>query len=400
MQFCRWIEKRPEPLTPQNSFRKTHGPLPFGPDEDPRVALPSRLAETPGLEERVRLVLGAIVQGADPLWVRSRLPSWGIHPVSIVLAESDSRNRAAFKSKLLPDEGGWTLGPSTGFHGSVLPQGLVIPGSLSLDGCAELMDLPEDLIAENLFISNCHELQSLKAFPQGVRGLRIENAAHLVELPEAIDLKNGFLLSACPRLETLPSVIHSGDMKISHCPGIRRITAKIKCKTMILESLINLTDLDLDLKVSGHLEINLPSLRTFHGKARIGGRLRLKGAALKELDADLTVGDHMSIRHCHALESIRGKVHVKGDLQIKLNPELTSTPEGFVGGTLELMDLPALQDIDPSLMTSCRTVRISRCAQLDQLPHGVHLRGSLELLDLPSMDQWPASMSVGILTAA
>ena len=398
MQFCRWIESGPEAMSPQDSFRRSYRALPFGPDEDPRVALPARLAETPELEKRVRLVLGALAQGLDPRWVRSKLTAWRIHPVSIVLAESHPKLRADLGASLLPDHDEWTLGNPTIFRGSELPPGVVVPGPFVLEGCSGLTDLPEDLIAESLHIHNCRDLRSLPQLPRGVAGLRIENAPNLVDLPGTLELKKGLQLSACPSLGHLPSDILADEVIISHCPGIRTMTARIECRKFSLESLINLTDLDLDLTVSGDLELNLPSLRTFRGRADVCGRLRISGASLTAVDADITVGDHAVIEHCRSLESISGLLHVNGDLRIQRNPQLTTTPEGFVRGTLELTDLPALGLVDPCLIASCRTVRIRRCANLEKLPYGVNLRGSMELLDLPSLCHWPPSMSVGILT--
>ena len=398
MKFCKRVMEKPNSISLEDSYRESYWDLPFWPDEDLRAALPSRLAETPELEARVRLVLGAIAQGLDPLWVRSRLESWGVHPVSILLAEAHPKHRADLASSLLPDDGEWTVGNPTVFRGSVLPQGCVIPVQFVMDGCSGLVELPRDLIAKSLLIQNCSDLRSIHQLSEGVTGLRIENVPNLVDLPDTLHLKKGFYLSACPRLTRLPSDIRADEIRISHCPGIRAIKAKIQCSTFILKNLIHLTDLDLDLKVSGGLELNLPSLQSLRGRAEISGRLKISCRKLKDVDAAISVSDDAIIEQCSSLETIGGMLHVKGNLRIGQNPNLASTPDGFVDGTLELIDLKSLRQVRPLLIASSRTVRIQHCPSLEKMPHGVHIRGSLELLDLQSISHWPDSMSVGILT--
>jgi hypothetical protein len=334
----------------------------------------------------------------DPVWVRSQLAAWGIHPVSIVLAEADAKNRKNLEAVLMPGQTDWTIGLPTVFRGAALPPGLVMTGPLTIDGCSELMDLPEDLITPSLLIQNCPSLKRLSRLPPGVSGLQVENAQNLVELPDQLRLENCFGVSACPRLERLPAIIRSREVKISHCPGLRSISAKIRCWKLDLKSLIHLRNLDLDLKISNNLELNIPSLQTFSGRAEIGGRLHIKCVGLCEVRADLVVGDQAVVEHCQSLEALDGSFHVKGDLRIRRNPLLVATPTGFVGGTLELADLPSLRVVEPGLVASCRTVRIVRCTNLGRLPHGVHFRGSMELLDLPALAQWPESMKVGLLT--
>jgi hypothetical protein len=398
MRFCQRLEKPSKSPTPRASFLRSHGPLPFGAEEDLKGALQARLADTPEAKHRVRLILGALAQELDPVWVRSQLAAWGIHPVSIVLAEADAKNRIHLEAILMPGQTDWTIGPPTVFRGAALPPGLVMTGPMTLDGCSELKDLPEDLITPSLLIQNCPSLRRLSRLPPGVSGLQVENAQNLVDLPDQLRLENGFGVSACPRLERLPSIIRSREVKISHCPGLRSISAKIRCWKLELKSLIHLRHLDLDLKITNDLELNIPSLQTFSGRANITGRLIIKCEALREVTADFIVGDQAVVEHCQSLEGMDGSFHVKGDLRIRRNPALVATPEGFVGGALELAYLPALRVVEPGMVASCRTVRIIRCTNLARLPYGVHFRGSMELLDLPALIQWPESMNVGLLT--
>jgi hypothetical protein len=176
------------------------------------------------------------------------------------------------------------------------------------------------------------------------------------------------------------------------------VSSKISCRILELSTLINLTVLNLDLTVSSSMDLSLPSLVSLKGRAKVQGRLRIACSSLRELEADITVGDQIMVENCHLLESMDGLFHVKRDLSIKRCLKLAATPEGFVGGNLELTDLPALRLVDPSLIASCRRVRIRRCETLERLPYGVHLRGSMELIDLPALAHWPLSMNVGILT--
>ena len=392
------VQAPARPLTPRGSFRLTHGPLPFSGEQDlPRV-LPDALGKTQDRAQQVCLILGALAQGLDPAWVRSHLTAWGIHPVSIVMAEADPALRAGLEAALMPGQSEWTIGPTVRFRGAVLPMGLLLPDPLTVEGSPELIGLPEDLMTPCLVLLNCQNLSRLACLPSGVAGLVVENAQNLVELPESLKLKNGFQLTACSRLEQLPVILHASVVKISHCPGLRSISAKIRCGSIELVHLLNLTELDLDLAVKGHLELNIPSLRTLRGRASVCGHLRISGARLRDLDADFTVGADAVIARCPELESMTGAFHVRSDLTIQGNPNLEGTPTGFVGGNLELKDLRALQWVDPGLLASSRTVRIHRCATLKGLPYGVHLRGSMEWLDLPALCRWPESMNVGILT--
>jgi len=398
MRFCRGPVAAPKEQTPRSSYKKAYGSLPFHEDEDLKFALQDRLAVTDTREQRVRLILGALVQGVDPRWVRSRLATWEVHPVSIILAERVPKLRTELADAIMPGQTEWTFGVSTVFRGSVLPRGLLASGPLVLDGCEDLVDLPDDLVTPSLVIQNCRNLRSLKQLPPGISGLQVENAPNLIELPVILELKSGFRLSACPQVEHIPSFIHAGEVKISHCPGLRSISSKIRCHTLELSTLINLTALDLDLTVSSSMDLSLPSLDTMKGRAKVNGRLRIACSSLQKLEADITVGDQMMVESCRLLESMDGLIHVKRDLSIKRCPKLSATPEGFVGGNLELTELPALRDVDPSLIASCRRVRIRRCERLERLPYGVQLRGSLELLDLPALAYWPLAMNVGILT--
>jgi hypothetical protein len=176
------------------------------------------------------------------------------------------------------------------------------------------------------------------------------------------------------------------------------VSSKIRCRILELSTLINLTVLNLDLTVSSSMDLSLPSLATLKGRTKVQGRLRIACSNLRELEADILVDDQMMLEQCRLLESMDGLFHVKRNLSIKRCPKLAATPEGFVGGDLELTDLPALRHVDPSLIASCRRVRIRRCDTLERLPSGVHLRGSLELIDLPALAYWPLSLNVGILT--
>jgi hypothetical protein len=306
--------------------------------------------------------------------------------------------RTELADAIMPGQTEWTFGVSTVFKGSVLPRGLLASGPLVLDGCEDLVDLPDDLVTPSLIIQNCRNLQSLQQFPPGVAGLQVENAPNLIELPEAVKLDNGFRLSACPQVECLPAYIHASEVKISHCPGLRSVSSKIRCRILELSTLINLTVLNLDLTVSSSMDLSLPSLATLKGRTKVQGRLRIACSNLRELEADILVDDQMMLEQCRLLESMDGLFHVKRNLSIKRCPKLAATPEGFVGGDLELTDLPALRHVDPSLIASCRRVRIRRCDTLERLPSGVHLRGSLELIDLPALAYWPLSLNVGILT--
>ena len=67
-------------------------------------------------------------------------------------------------------------------------------------------------------------------------------------------------------------------------------------------------------------------------------------------------------------------------------------------GSLELQDLPGLRSVNPELMSSTRAIRIQRCAGLSELPKTAHLQGTLELVDLPELNCWPAVMNLGTLT--
>ncbi len=396
--FRTWIDPPPRPLTPQASYRKTYGTLPFRGEKDLQQALPAAMDTTMDRQQRVSLILGALAKGLEPQWVQSHLAGWGIHPVSIVLGEADPALRKALKAVLIPDQSDWDLGSTPIFRGAVLPPGLLIPCPLRVEGNPDLVALPEDLITPCLVLVNCQSLRSLAHLPPGVAGLAVENAQNLVELPESLTLKNGFQLTACPRLEQLPEILRASSVKITHCQGLRSISAKIRCGNFELAQLINLTDLDLDLAVKGHVDMNLPSLRAFRGQVSVCGRLSITGASLRDLDADCTVGDDAVVEQCPELESMAGIFHVKRDLRIQRSPKLVATPTGFVGGNLELSDLTALECVDPGLIASTRTVRIHRCASLKSLPYGAHLRGSMELLDLPALCRWPDSMNVGILT--
>jgi hypothetical protein len=385
-------------LAPRSAYIRAYGALPFQQDEDLKVALQDRLAVTDALEKRIRLILGALVQGVDPRWVRSRLAAWEVHPVSIILAGVVSKHRTELAEALMPGQTEWTFGLSTVFTGLSLPRGLHLPGALVLDGCEDLSALPDDLSTPCLVIQNCRNLRSLLRIPPGVSGLQVEHAPNLIELPDSVKLKHEFRLSACPQVEQLPSHLHASAIKISHCPGLRSICSKINCHTLELSTLINLTTIDLDLTVSSGMDLSLPSLATWKGRAKVNGRLRIACSSLHKLEAEITVGDQMMVEHCRLLESIDGLIHVKRDLSIKRCPKFSATPAGFVGGNLELTDLPSLRHVDPSLIASCRRARIQRCETLECLPYGVHLRGSLDLIDLPALAYWPPSMNVGILT--
>lgn len=398
MRFCRRPSPAHRELTPQSSYLRAYGSLPFHQDEDLKAALDDRLTVTDSFEKRVQLILGALVQGLDLRWVRSRLSTWEIHPASLVHAEREPKLRKELADALMPGQVEWNFGHSTVFRGPILPRGVMVSGPLVLDGCVDLVDLPDDLITPCLVIQNCHNLRSLQQLPPGVSGLQVENAPNLIKLPESLILENGFRLSACPQIECLPSFMRASEVKISHCPGLRSISSKIRCRGFELSTLINLTVLDLDLAVSSSMDLSLPSLVSFMGRTKVHGRLHIACSNLRELGADITVDDQMMVEQCRLLEAMDGLVHVNGDLSIKRCLRLSATPEGFVGGKLELTDLPALRHVDPGLITSCRRVRIRRCETLERLPYGVHLRGSLDLIDLPALAYWPPSMNVGILT--
>lgn len=398
MRFCRGPVASSKEQTPRSSYIKTYGPLPFDKDEDLKLALQDHLAATDACETRVRLILGALVQGVDRRWVRSRLDAWEVHPTSIILAERVPKLRSELAEALMPGQTEWTFGVSTVFRGPSLPRGLHLPGPLILDGCEGLVELPDDLSTPCLVIQNCRNLRSLQRVPPGVLGLQVEHAPNLIDLPDAVKLKNGFRLSACPQVEQLPSFIYASDIKISHCPGLRSLSSKIRCHRIELSTLINLTALDLDLTVSSNLELSLPSLSTMKGQVKVRGRFRLACTNLMSMEADINVGDQMVVEHCRLMESMKGRFHVKRGLFISRCPQLTATPEGIVEGNLELADLAALVQVDSGLCSSSRRVRIRRCEELQRLPNEVRLRGSMELIDLPSLAHWPDFMNVGILT--
>ncbi len=358
------------------------------------------LAASLSAEVRLRLTVEALTGRLDPVCVRACLRKAGVHPATLALATQDVRIQEGLARFLKADGETWSVrGDSLWFTGSVLPMELVVPGTLVLDDCPGDIELPEDLEATTLVYQNCRTLRRVAFLPVSVQGLRIENAPELVELPDSLELMSSFQLSACPRLEHLPSYIHASEVRISHCPGIRSIWARIRCRSLSLDSLINLGELDLELATSQDLELRLPSLWRLRGKLRVAGRVHIASPWLRSLEADLKASGDLLVEYCGRLEAIVGKLHVGGSLYLRRNPSLVSVAGGAVVGTCEFQDLPALRWVDPALVTSGRKVRFERCENLRELPYGITYRGSLELLDLPSLSRWPANMEVGLLTA-
>ncbi len=392
-----WLRAAPVVLSPLDSFRKTHGALPFRPGQDLQAVLPSRLHDVPGLEARVRLILAALALGLDPAWVRPRLPEWGVHPASVIAAESQSTTREALRCSLMPADPDWTFGTQVVFRGAKLVRGLSMK-ALVLDGCRGLSDLPEDLCAEVLSIQHCQDLRRLGRLPVGVGGLWIENATNLVELPEVVQLRSSFHLSACPGLRVLPQVIRARDVKISHCPGLQSITSKVKCERLQLEGLFQVVTLHLDLDLTGDLDLTLPSLQQLWLQGRIGSRLRVACPGLRRASLDLRVEELAVIETCKALEEVGGWLELKGGLQVRRNPQLRTLPSGVVGAYVDLVALPALLTLDSALLSSSRAIHIRRCDRLQDLPELPGWKGHLTLLDLPALSRWPASLELRALT--
>ncbi len=401
MACCRPVPKQSKPARPEvpEVFRKNdrHRES-WVTDQTLLGALKEGLAAAKSPKICLRLVMDALTRRLEPTCVLSCLQEAGVHPATLALATSDTRIQEGLARFLSREGETWSVkGDSMRFTGAELPQGLVIPGTLVLEDCPGDIQLPAGLEVSQLEYQNCRQLRRVGGLPATVKSLTIENAPQLVVLPETLELTFGFLLSACPRLEHLPSYIHAAKVKISHCPGIRAIWARIRCDSLALETLINLADLDLDLATGRELEIRLPSLRSLRGTLRSTGRLRIACPGLRSMEVDLKAGDVL-VENCSQLESIKGTLQA-GNLYIRRNASLGSIEGGFVVGASEFQDLPALRSVDPTLITSSRTVRFERCASLAELPYGVCYRGSLELLDLPALSRWPENMNVGLLTA-
>ena len=401
MACCGPVPKRSKPAPPEvpEVFRKNDRHRDSW-VTDPALlgTLKKGLAATSTPKARLQLVVQALTRRLDPACVLSCLEEAEVHPATLALATSDTRIQAGL-AKFLSREGEtWSVkGDSMRFTGAALPPGLVLHGTLVLDDCPGDIQLPPGLEVSQLEYRNCRQLRRVGPLPVTVKGLTIENAPELVELPETIDLTFGFQLSACPRLEHLPSYIHAAKVSISHCPGIRSIWARIRCTDLTLETLINLADLDLDLSTGRELELRLPSLRSLRGTLRSTGTLRIACPGLRSMEVNLKAAD-LLVENCGQLERIEGTLHAN-NLYIRRNASLVSIDGGFVVGASEFQDLPALRSVDPTLVTSSRTVRFERCASLAELPYGISYRGSLELLDLPALNCWPENMNVGLLTA-
>ena len=398
MHFCRRFEGPVRVPTLQESYLRAHGRLPFSAAEDLRVALPARLDQAPDRAQRIRIILGALVQGLDPRWIRARLADWEVHPISVILAAPEARQRAQLEAVLMPGQGEWTVGMTTIFRGSELPPGLHLPGPLTLESCAGLVALPQDLETPSLILLNCRDLESLSTLPPGVGGLVVENAPRLTQLPRRLYLEHGLLLTACPALESLPSVIGTSHLLVRHCPGLRTITAKVSCVSLTLESLINLSELTLDLQMSDSLDLRLASLRELRGRLQVGGRLRIACPNLRSVTAEIRAEASVVVELCRELQTLSGLFRVKGGLRIQRNPKLEATPSGSVTGSLDLLELPALRRVEGSLISACRKVRIRHCGALEHLPEGIQGLGSMELLDLPALRAWPEALSLRGLT--
>ena len=356
------------------------------------------LAAASSPKVRLQVVVQALTRRLDPACVLSCLQETGVHPATLALATTNVRIQEGLARFLVREGETWSVkGDSMRFTGAAVPKGLMVPGTLVLEDGPGDIDLPADLDVSRLEYQNCRGLQRLGSLPASLKDLRIENAPALIALPDSVEVMSGFQVSACPRLEHLPGYIHAAKVKISHCPGIRSIWARIRCTDLALETLINLVDLDLDLSTGRELELRLPSLRSLRGTIRSTGTLRIACPGLRSMEVNLKAAD-LIVENCSQLERIVGTVQAN-NLYIRRNASLVSIDGGFVVGASEFQDLPALRSVDPTLVTSSRTVRFERCASLAELPYGISYRGSLELLDLPALNCWPENMNVGLLTA-
>ena len=399
MHDC-WSEP-PEPVLPPlpKVFRKEKLARVLWTD-DPKLQdqLFLALSKGGGIRFTLQATVDALTHRLRPSLVRACLLAAGIHPASVALAATDRRIQEPLSGLLSIEGERWqAIGGDLHFTGSVLPQGLKVPGQLHLESCTGDFQLPEDLSAEFVTFRSCRELKSILFIPPRVRNLRVDHAPELETLPEAVDLPGEFYLSACPRLERLPASIKAPHVVVTHCPGIRTIQSRIRCSELTLESLINLAELDLDLDARKGLDLTLPSLRVLRGRLRSRGRIRIAAPGLQAIEADIKVGADVVVEGCRELASMEGAIHVTQNLSIRRNPHLATVPDGQVTGESEFLDLPALKAVAAGLITTSRKVRFQRCASLEELPGG-NYRGSLELLDLPALAHWPAVMNVGILT--
>ena len=213
-----------------------------------------------------------------------------------------------------------------------------VEDNLSLDGCIDLMGLPE-----NLWVAG---------------DLSLEGCTGLTALPKNLSVNGDLSLNDCTGLTALPKSLYvEGDLYLNDCIG--------------------LTSLPENLSVGGFLYLNgCTGLTALPENLSMGGFLYLTGCnGLMALPENLSVKGSLFLSGCTSLTALPENLSVEGDLSLARCTSLAALPENlsvkwnlFLNGCTSLTALPENLSVG-------RNLSLDGCTGLTALPHWITTMG-------------------------
>ena len=242
--------------------------------------------------------------------------------------------------------------------------------------------------------------------------LVFRNQPGLRTLPEALHVATDLLIEDCHDLTDLGQELVAGEINIWHCRNLEWLPESIECTSLVISDCRAFKGFKGSPKVAdkvvihkcpkletlGRPGLQLPELELIncggshplHPGTRIQRSLKINRCDdIKALPGGLSVGGSLLLHACEHLSEIPEDVKVGGNLDLWWLSSLRRTPPGLeVGNDLDILWCFNLEALGEDFQVHGR-LRINRCRRLASLGKRNRVGGSIDLIDCPGLQEPP-----------
>jgi len=263
----------------------------------------------------------------------------------------------------------------------VIPEGLVIEGSLEIQGCNALKRLSKLEVGRHFSIQGCESLEQL--YEVNISGnSTLARLPSVVQVPQSLRTGVNLRILDCRTLTAFPSqIVFNGGLDLSGCINIRQLPKDLHVRgDLILQSCVALAKLPNGLRVDGDLvggrglfssqSLNLVGLPD---GLWVGKSLNLYGCTfLQSLGNRLRVDGNVDIQYCTSLRDLGTNGIIGGNLNARFCTQLSVIPSIAnlqVGRNLLLEGCNGLGSIEEGAVTFGEAISLEGCHLIENLPN-------------------------------